>query len=353
MKLDKNFFKNEEHFYENDNKKGTSYYSLRIALEAYFSTYYVAKSRLEGLSDHSKIDCSISDYPPFVENSINIWMHLQHFLELEMKRILENENPLLVLNPSRNAEFFCRSIVNNDVDEIQYNENAIEFSVARERLEYLVNNRLINSDAAKVLVDHKKELVFINTMRNMTAHRGRRILKYTVLDEVMCTKILPFLYKLLLLDEYIHFNEMFDKKIKVTDLITPLLKDDESSIDYSKIAFLKEIARNRPNKKGFSERLSAFDIQKIRHQKEIVELTEYAWIGDKFHRCPCCSKEALMEMSDIVDSEFTGDENIPEEYYENYLEPIFGVVELRCAYCGFAVNDFVGDLNSIISENDA
>jgi hypothetical protein len=350
------FVKKDEYFDEIEDKdQGSAYYSLNIALNSYFSTYQIVKNRLSSETvDPDTINEKVKSLSDFIEASINIWMHLQHFFELEMKRILENKDPLLILKYSNEADRFCDNILNIEIKESQFAKNAIEFSDAEKRLIYLIKiNQIEPKDviAARILADHKDELELINQMRNSTAHRGKRIIKYTVLDELMCTRILPFLNELLELEEYSTYNNMYGSDDKVTDLIKPLIKGEKDKFDYQQIALFKEIARSRPNRNEFGiyGRMSAWDKEKIEKQKEIIKIRECDWVEEEFRRCPCCSENALLEVETVVDyryEEIASDDNEKASIFPNPI-PVLGLDRLHCANCGFYVNTFVGDLHEI------
>lgn len=350
------FVKKDEYFdVIEDKDQGSAYYSLNIALNSYFSTYQIVMNRLSSKTvDPDTINEKVKSLPEFIEASINIWMHLQHFFELEMKRILENKDPLLILKYSNEPDRFCDNILNIEIKESQFAKNAIEFSDAEKRLIYLVKiNQIEPKDviAARILADHKDELELINQMRNSTAHRGKRIIKYTVLDELMCTRILPFLNELLELEEYSTYNNMYGSDDKVTDLIKPLIKGEKDEIDYQQIALFKEIARSRPNRNEFGiyGRMSDLDIEKIEKQKEIIKIRECDWVEEEFRRCPCCSENALLEVENVVDyryEEIASDDNEKASIFPNPI-PVLGLGRLHCANCGFYVNTFVGDLHEI------
>lgn len=80
--------------------------SLKIALEAFFSTYQGIKYRLDLFELKREYDLEDdvidSKYTSFyMENSAEAIIHFHQFVELVCKEILRDENPLLVDN-SRN-----------------------------------------------------------------------------------------------------------------------------------------------------------------------------------------------------------------------------------------------------------
>ncbi|WP_027218296.1 hypothetical protein [Butyrivibrio fibrisolvens] len=350
------FLKKDEYFdVIEDKDQGSAYYSLNIALNSYFSTYQIVKNRLSSETvDPDTINEKVKSLPDFIEASINIWMHLQHFFELEIKRILENKNPLLIVKYSNETDRYCDNVLDIEIKESQFTRNSIEFSEAENRLIYLYKINQIEPediDIARILTNHKAELDLINQMRNSTAHRGKRIIKYTVLDELMCTRILPFLNELLELEDYSTYNNMYGSDDKVTDLIKPLIKGEKDEIDYQQIALFKEIARSRPNRNEFGiyGRMSEKDKQTIEQQREIIKIRECDWVEEEFRRCPCCSENALLEVNKEVDREYeeiTSDDNEKASIFPNPI-PVLGLDRLCCANCGFYVNTFVGDLHEI------
>ncbi len=325
--------KSDDGFYvKSSPEKDAAYYSLRIALEAYFSTYYTTKSELERIAcvtNHEEINKAIENNAAFIENSINIWMHLQHFFELKIKQILNEKNEFLTIIPAKDSKTYCYQVLMKQIEEREHHTNSVEFSEAKKRLNVLVSDNLIDSKLAKVFYENTKTLDFINIMRNMTTHRGRRILKYCTLDDVMCQHILPFLKEVLSCEECSTHNCMFGRE-KVTEIIQPLIEEGKkNNLDYGLIAYKKECARCTPRKKlMFGRKLSYWDKKEIEYKKEIYQLTEN-FVEQELKTCPCCSKRAL-----LVSAE-------PEDITKRLEDCSFKDTGCYCALCGFEANQFI------------
>lgn len=62
------------------------------------------------------------------------------------------------------------------------NLKSVEFTDAFNRLKALVKEKIINNTTADIFVRESDLLIKLNTLRNATMHRGKRIMKYCVLD---------------------------------------------------------------------------------------------------------------------------------------------------------------------------
>ena len=349
MDLD-NIGKNKINFERIDSQdtKGAAFFSLKIGLNAYFKTYRLICDSLDnsiGAKDSLAIDnvaCKISGY---TEAVINIWIHLQHFFELEVKRVLREENELLA-SEIKDAKLIYKLIKGNMLSDEDTEEcKSIEFTVAMERLNALIKDKLINNSAGTIFYKNAKTLHFVNRMRNAILHRGRRIIKYSILDQVMCEYILPIISQLMDLTEYKEYNKMFfseKNKVLLTDLIDELIKVKSESIDYSEVAKYKEFALCKNNATGKTLFRESKKQQWINNSNNQLKIMLNGPTGDPVFMCPCCNEKSLVKLYDIVDDE--------EMFYETdngttiqCRKPIYRDIKAICSVCGFTATRFIND----------
>lgn len=333
---------------KNGKLRSASYYSLRIALFSYFNTYSSVQDRLEKGDEAKTIDKKASEVSAFVEDYIRLWLHLQHFFELEIKRILVQKNKLLIVDPKSNTSYYCDNVLGKRIEEKQYSSNTVGFSEALERLEYLYKKGYLSDETTKLFIGSISVLKDINKLRNMAAHRCEKVLKYSKLDALMCKTVLPFVYETMSCKDYEYMNKHLIGGKEVTEILNPFIVEGQKKlIGLKKIAYLKEIARCTPNISRFGRKLSYEKIEKLSHIRAIIDIDE-GGVEEENYICPCCGEKALLKIWDVVRWEYVGDDDVPDEYIENYIEPVEDVVKLKCAYCDFTVNDFVGSFNNLL-----
>lgn len=74
--------------------RDAAYYSLLIGIKAYFTTYHNVAMNLRSYQrgDEKLINGAAQENNNYIESYINIAIHIQHFFELEIKRILEDDH---------------------------------------------------------------------------------------------------------------------------------------------------------------------------------------------------------------------------------------------------------------------
>lgn len=339
-------FKEESYFYklskgieenELDERYKAAKYSLRIALMAYFSSYNKVKSIIDDyyLQSEDEINELIESSEDYIESVIQIWIQLQRFFELEMKRLLENKNINLSLKVKNSDKLYCDIFLGLPYNDLVHTTNSVEFGEAFNRLKYFVEENSITEEEAKILVDNKDCLDTINNMRNMLSHRGLRIIKYCKMDELFCKDILPFLNRYLECEDIKkHYNKLFENEKEVTALIAPLIKAGEKiELDYSEIAYYKEIARSKINDKGGFGKV-VWD--RIRANKIKYGTINLVQLSD--NNCPCCGQAGLVGAEEW--------NQIDED--NNYHE----LCSLDCLNCGLSINRFIYKFMSGNDEKD-
>lgn len=338
--------KNENFYFlsGNDTAKDSAYYSLLIGIEAYLKTYSaVAMSFRSYFDEEKQINRAAQENDRYIECYINIAIHIQHFFELEIKRILESENILFSVD-AKGDPLITYKLLHNEELKSEDTENLkfIEFSDALNRLTKLVNNNIIDDEVAKVFVTNKELLSVMNFLRNTTLHRGRRFMKYCSLDMLFAQNLLPLIKEVLEQPYYTQYKH-FLWNCGVYEIIDKIiLEGNKSYLDYPQIALLKEIGRCKlglVSKPKLDESRDKEYIEKTIEKKIFWNCDDVVKTSKK---CPCCQNNTIFAGREFMgyDIDELGDEmgngagfqiiRIPD--FEEYHE---------CAWCGFKVSSFV------------
>lgn len=342
-----NIQKNDDfYFVSRDNTtKDAAYYSLLIGIEAYLKTYYAVGMSLKSNCDDEEewINQAAQENHKYIECYLNIAIHIQHFFELEIKRILESEHILYAVD-AKGDPLITHKLLHDIKLQSEDTENlkSVEFSDALNRLIKLVDNNIILDQVARIFVTNKELLRGINFLRNTTLHRGRRLMKYCSLDMLFAQNLLPLIKEILEQPYYKLYKDFFcDYEVyEIIDKI--ILEGKESYPDYSQIALLKEIGRCKLELVSRPKLDESKDTEYIKTtiEKKMVYNCSDAIKMDK--KCPCCQNNTIFEGREFIgyNIDELGDEmgngagfqiiHIPE--FEEYHE---------CAWCGFKVSSFI------------
>lgn len=102
MNIDK--ILSDEYYTFLENNHNVAFYSLSIGLEEYFETYHQV---CVYLSEYERDDKEKINYKAekngigYIKSYLNIAIHIQHFFELETKRLLEKEHVLFAVDGKR------------------------------------------------------------------------------------------------------------------------------------------------------------------------------------------------------------------------------------------------------------
>lgn len=221
---------------------------------------------------------------------------------------------------------------------------SVEFTRAINRLQKLVEKTYIKDDIAIVFVKNKELLVEINFMRNATLHRGRRVMQYCSLDKVFSENILPLIKQILDIPYYNKYKRYLSN-IHVFEVIEEIINEGKNStIDYSAIAYFKEIGRCKWGLLYKSKLKEDKDKEYIdKHiDKKMASTCEDT--RRTMMSCPCCGHKTIFSGRTCIGNTYDelGDETntdggfqiieIPE--YENYIE---------CAWCGLKFSSFISE----------
>ena len=331
-------------FYIKDTRpkmKNMAFLSLTMALKAYFSTYKSMSFRFSHLKNTSPDDEDKDYYTAkYIENACEAIFHLQHFLELFIREILEKESILLSVDVKKNHALLYDLIKGIDFDESELaNERQIEFSEALPRLTSLIEAGKVDNKYG-FIKDSKDWINTVNTLRNRIAHRGVYILRYQALDFLFGKHVFPFLKKVLSLDgNEKRYNQLqvYSKsgKFSVIDSIINHFEHEKYSI--SKVALLKELGRacfENPVK-------GKLDLGKHeRKRAELIaeEVSKLEDIGEVLI-CPVCKAESLVKYHDYVETY-----NSENGEYDGDIQIVYNVT---CYCCSLELFSNIGDLVSM------
>lgn len=336
---------NDEYFTFLGDNKNVAFYSLSIGLEEYFETYHRVCIMLSQFhrGDKAYINEKTKGMPRYVKSYLNIAIHIQHFFELETKRLLENENILFSVDDKGDPLILNKLLKNQELSEDDTKSlKSVEFSEAITRLKKLVNNGVITDEVAVLFATNDKLLKALNKLRNTIIHRGKRIMLYCELDELFSQNILPLVKEVLNCQHY-HWCLSEYKQTGIYDSICKIIDEGKkNSLNYPAIAYEKELARcrlivNKNNiEKGTEDKGYIAKIIARRLQPFVEEV----YMKDK--KCPCCENYTMFQGREFIgyDIDELGDEyssvggfqiiHVPE--YAEYNE---------CGLCGFLYTSFL------------
>jgi len=284
--------------------------SLRIALKSYFSTYSSIRHFIHLFAEDSDYDDQIRDKhcnPEYIEAASETVVHFQHFAELFFKDILRDEHPVLAINTNDKHVILHKLLRDEKVTPSDYNNlNSPEFSSVHQRVYALLDKNRLGTGQFAYLLKYKKALSDLGELRNRICHRGRFVLRYSALDDLVLNHLLPFVYATLQLPQF-NEKEYFWKYKRLTcsyDPFSGLLSDCNQPYDVRKIAFKKELGRAAYYNpftalEGLEGIAKQFDAEK-RNTIERAAVTQidapniYA-----VKKCPVCGAKALIVHDDI------------------------------------------------------
>jgi len=223
-----------------------AFLSLRIALEAYFSTYKASKHSINPIDP--QLDARMEDNIHYHQAYAEAIVHFQHFFELIIKQILRKDHVLLASRISADPKLLHKILHGNDLtSEEQGKLQSVEFSEALKTICSLIrNDQLGNSSDLEFLIDNKPVLEELNILRNKVWHRGAFLLFYTRFDEFIGKYILPIIKLTLNLPDYRTVRTWKHKTIASgIDPITSIIEEFQTSNlpSLGKLALLKEMGR--------------------------------------------------------------------------------------------------------------
>lgn len=273
----------------------TSFTSLKTALMSYFRTSEFIKS----IPNYEENLC---ERPEYIETYSNTIFYFHHFIELTMKDILRDVDPILATKPFFNditklmefSNLISTERANSEIIEefysVEYNDSLsriIQINKLNNTGDLEINNSDVDTTIFKLFLDYQSALQDLNHLRNRLWHRGTFVLKISALDDFLGGHILPFILKLSEFEKY----KKFESKWKYTKFeIDPIEKIIESIAnykDYSSVATYKAIGLACYR----SAEGNTYDSKNNKLDWKVFESRE----------CFVCSEESLHLYEEVVD----------------------------------------------------
>ena len=325
------------------NISNAAFYSLKIAIKSYFNTYHSMMNILENIDNRNSLE-NIELSNNYIEDYIETIIHFQHFFELLIKSELEVKHPLLILKIIDKPLLLYKLIQKEQISDDDYVKiYSIEFTEALKTFCDLYKAGILTEEISEIIYDSREILTALNTFRNRALHRGVFILKYYALDEFVCKYVLPIVKKIVILQDYLcYLNEwMFEKNDLGVDIISEMVKEfEKDEIDYTKIAFFKEIGRASYGV-NVHKRFLPSEIEKIKANKAIEE--KYNMVSGN-QCCPVCGNDSLLNYYEVdVTYDELGDELDTSGGFQIIQVPYTCEKYIKCVHCNFEVNRFIQD----------
>jgi len=280
--------------------------SLRIALQAYFSTYksmwYCLHGVIDPMARTTKQDTDYLHSAEYCSLYGQAIVHFQHFAELVCKDFLRELNQLLPIVIEDDPLILLKLARGEEVRPEEYDKiNTVEFRVALERVLGLLKAERLDP-SARIIADAEKFLRSLNVLRNRLLHRGTWVLRYEALDELVGAHLLPFVKKVTVLPKYAG-HEPFWKYHDLKCGVDPMdaIADDwaRGEYDVMKVAMLKELGRAAYEQPAWGDEFNALLETGERRRGERLAAAELkARVGSEVRECPVCGVNALVQYED-------------------------------------------------------
>ncbi len=300
--------------------------SLRIGLRSYFKTYASMRTFIHwAIEGTEPPEGTASHTVRYIEAAAETIVHLQHFFELTFKEYLRTRHRLLADDLSKKPVLLDKILQGETVSEQEMEDaHSLEFRAAWERLDALLKaGRLVRTNLDFSQED-KDTFKTINQLRNRAWHRGRFILSYPTLDELIARYVLPIVLKLTTLEPY-SGHDRFWRYPALDCGIDPLQEiineATKGEFDVGKVAFLKELGRAAYDRPSLSPLLP--DSEEVDRAHASLSAVNFMDV----QRCPVCGINTL-----------TVHETIDE--YEDYsgVQTISSwTCHVKCVFCSFEV----------------
>jgi hypothetical protein len=331
--------------------------ALRDGLYNYYETYrifsgsgfytYFHKGYSEAVLSEAKSHDYITKYFASVT-----FIHL--YFEQLIIEILDSINPILAKG-RLNKELDLVNVISNQYSSIDFkNKNNVDYYIALQRLEVLINNDNTIPNEFKVppqyhfLIDHLETLRILAKLRNDIIHSGQHILNRFFYELLFVNRLLPLICKLLRLDKPVPFLERnLACGINILNKIIeePLIEDyrdlskyDDLTKNLNRINHLKELGRasyNNPihmledvvseeHKQSIEE---SFNKRKKEEAKLQVLFKQYYLGHYEIYSCPCCGVNSLTTF----------------DYWTVIANQKTRVEKAECAVCGYTIHIELGE----------
>lgn len=308
-----------------------SFFSLRLALKAYSSTYqnmnrslYFSKKKYK----LDKYDYDLDHKKDYFISCAETIIHFQHFFELIIKDILRDEHELLASDASGNHIKLYQLLKGIASDDSIEKIKSIEFSDALERIISLIKEFNFGEGKYEFFVNNKVVLERLNFLRNRIWHRGTMVIRYDSLDKLVGKYIFPIVLEVNKLQRYKEEQSLW-KYSKLYSSIDPvdiiIQESQKENYDITKLAFAKELMRAAYEKPSFT--LTRSEIKRKKNSiifgKEIQDRAELIandavkrnYLEKEVKFCPVCGVKSLVSFEDISSSSDYDDNLISAERY--------------------------------------
>jgi hypothetical protein len=321
--------------------KSLAMVSLKIALQAYFSTFKAMMRSVklfeasQGPTDQAEIDSGHnSDY---CQNCAEAIVHFQHFAELVCKDFLRAEHDLLAIDATQKPVILHKLLKKETVTEAEYERiNTVEFGEALTRLCALIKEGRIGVGKLEFISDAKNFLETLNTLRNREWHRGAFILRYPALDHLVGEHILPFVSKVIALPEYadLTYYWTYQKLACGIDPIGEIISACHGGkFDLKKVALLKELGRAAYENPLFTGPFAEqFNKDYHRRAKHLAESEVEHGGGADLKICPVCGIKSLV----VYDDTYYEDEDHESGTFNRGWRFTW---QVQCMCCTFEITD--------------
>ena len=275
--------------------------------------------------------------PDYAVDACNAIVQFQHFLELFIKDILFDINPLMVYDPARKPSLLLKMAQGESINDSELEGvNFIEFSEALKRLKELQKNSKLDVKY-DFLSKYLNLFSSINTLRNRIAHRGAFVLRPSALDEIFGKHILPFLRDLSVnvsiydnvLTRYMNIKD--DKINPFEGILNEYAKPSPNEYAVYVYKLIATAAYNNSLHYGIAKVLKGFLDKKIQKEEKIAAtVAENEWADVKI--CPVCGCKTFIELTDTAEDTDDDDNTI------NMWEYVFS---MECHQCGFHLNSWL------------
>ena len=324
----------------NHKLKNLAMLSLKIALQAYFSTYRSMghflhlfgskkKQHTQATIDHNHT----YEYCQYCAETI---IHFQHFAELVCKDFLRAEHPLLAIDASRRPVILHKLLKKKAVSERDLEGvHTVEFSETLNRLCALIKDRKLGAGRLDFIVSARPFLSKLNVLRNREWHRGAFILRYPALDKLVAEHMLPFVVQVTSLKEYASLSYFwkYKKLSRGMDPIQEIIATcKRGRLNIGKVALLKELGRAAYDNPLHNNPITEyFDKKHKKRAKHLADLEMQAG-GADVKECPVCGVESLVVFDDVEYDD-------PDEESGRWNRAVRYTYEVKCMCCTFEIDN--------------
>ena len=279
--------------------------SLKIAVENYFETFKNTDPNLFFAEPNNETRF----YFDYIKNFFETIVHVEHFLEILVKDLLRQINPLLIIKISNSSILLYKLIEGTVVNEEEYEkDNLISFYESIEKIKSFIKQKVEIDESVKecfeVINKWNKSISKLMAYRNGLWHKANFVLTHRSFDLFMGQEILPLINELFA-TKYLQNKTLWRYQelscgIDPIDEIIAEIKVNSEKYDFSKICSLKEIGRASYKIPFFSFSFGdreLFEEINSNIKKEKEEETRNIFFNYKNSRiidCPVCGIKSLV-----------------------------------------------------------